>query len=81
MRSQVHVVLEVVEVVTHQVGDDAILLHQLLLQLSNTTLGGMELLLQGLNPSQLLGLHDHRIVHAVHPIFGLLKSVSYGNSH
>ena len=81
MHSQAHVVLEVVEVVTHQVGDDAILLHQLLLQLSNMTLRGMELLLQGLNPSQLLGLHDHHIVHTVHPIFGLLKSVSYGNSH
>ena len=73
MHSQVHVVLEVLEVVTHQVGDDMVLLYQLVLQVLNMTLRGMELLLKGLNPTKLLGLHDHCIVCAVHPILGLLK--------
>ena len=76
-----HVVLEVFEVVTHQVGDDAVLLCQLVLQLLDTTLGGMELLLKSLDSSQLFGLHNHHIVHTVHSIFSLLKSVSYSYSY
>ena len=67
-----------VEVVTHQGGDDVVLFCQLVLQFLHMTLGGVELLLQGLNPSQLFGLHDHHIVHTVHSIFSLLKSVNYG---
>ena len=71
MCGQVHVVLEVLEVVTHQVGDDVVLLCQLVLQILNSTLGGVELLLQGLDSSQLFGLHNHHIVHVVHSIFSL----------
>ena len=37
------------------------------------TLQGMELLLEGLNPTKLLGLHDHRVVHVAHPVFSLSK--------
>ena len=78
MCSQAHVVLEVLEVVTHQVGDDVVLLHQLVLQLLNTTLRGMELLLKGLNPAELFGLHDHRIVYAAHTVLSLLEVISDG---
>ena len=73
MCSQVHVVLEVFEVVTHQVGDDAVLLCQLVLQLLDTTLGGMELLLKSLDSSQLFGLHNHHIVHTVHRVIRLKR--------
>ena len=61
MGGQVHVVLKVFEVVTNQLSDDLILLLHLLLE-------GAELLLQGLNTTKLFGLHDHRIVRAVHRV-------------
>ena len=57
-----HVVLKMVEVVTHEVRDDTILVLQLVLQILITTLQGSELLLEGLNPSKLLSLYDHRII-------------------
>ena len=31
----------------------------------------MELLLKGLDPAKLLGLHDHHVVHAAHPVLSL----------
>ena len=76
MGGQTHVVLKVFKVVTHEVCDDAILLLQLVLQLLVTTLQGKELLLEGLNSSKLLGLHDHCIVRAVHPVFSLISQIS-----
>ena len=76
MGSQPHVVLEVFEVVTHQIGNDVILLSQLILQILITTLQGMELLLEGLDLTKLFGLHDHHIVCMVHPIFGLEGRIS-----
>ena len=66
-----HIVLKVFEVGTHEVCDDAILFLQLALQFLITTLQGKELLLEGLNLSKLFGLHNHHIVHVVHPIFSL----------
>ena len=74
VHSQVHVVLEVLEVVTHQVGNDMILLRQLVLQILIVTLQGMELLLKGLNPAKLFSLHDYCIVYMAHPIFSLLEA-------
>ena len=70
---QPHVVLKVVEVVTDQLGDDAILFHHLLLHLHHLRLGRAELLLQDLDPSELFSLHDHRVVQAVHRVIGLKK--------
>ena len=55
MGSQTHVVLKVFEVITHKLSNDTILLLYLLLE-------GVELLLQGLNSTELFSLHDHRIV-------------------
>ena len=63
-----HGVLKVLEVVTHQVGNDTILFHQLVLQLLIMTLQGKELLLEGLDPAKLFGLHDHHVVSVVHPV-------------
>ena len=71
MGSKAHVVLEVFEVVTHQVSNYAVLLHKLVLQVLIMTLESMELLLESLDPFQQFSLHDHRIVHTVHPIFSL----------
>ena len=65
---QVHVVLKMFKVVTHELCDDPILLHHFLLE-------GSELLLQGLDTTKLLGLHDHCIVRVVHCIVGLEKKV------
>ena len=76
MGSQTHVVLEVFKVVTHEVGDGMILFLQFVLQYLVATLQGKELLLEGLNTSKLFGLHDHRIVYAVHPIFSLSSQIS-----
>ena len=64
MGGQTHVVLKVLEVVTHKLSDDSILLLDLLFE-------GAELLLQGLDATKLLSLHDHCVVRAVHRIFGL----------
>ena len=71
MSGQPHVVLEMVEVVTNQLGDDAILFGHLLLHLDHLCLRRLELLFQGLNPTKLLGLHDHRVVRTVHRVVGL----------
>ena len=69
MGSQVHVVLKVFEVVTHELCDDSILFLDLLLE-------GAELLLQGLNTTKLFGLHDHHIVRAVHHVVQLEDQIS-----
>ena len=71
MHSEPHVVLEVFEIVTHQVGDDTVLLLQLVLQVLITTLKAMEPLLKSLDPAELFSLHDHYIVHVAHPILSL----------
>ena len=62
MGGQTRVVLKVLKVVTHKVCNDMILLLQLFLQLVIATLQCLEFLLEGLNASKLLGLHDHHIV-------------------
>ena len=49
MSGQPHVILEVVEVVTDQLGDDPILFRHLLLHFHHLRLRRAELLLQGLN--------------------------------
>ena len=72
---QTHVVLEVVEIVTNQLGDDPVLFHHLLLQICYFTLGRAELLFLGLDPTKLLGLHDHRIVRAVHHVLSLKRKI------
>ena len=64
MGSQSHVVLKVVEVVAHELCDNSILLLYLCPK-------GVELLLQDLDTTKLLGLHDHHIVRAVHHIIRL----------
>ena len=77
-----HVVLKMVEVVTHELCDDPILLRQLLLQFCHLCPGRVELLLQGLDLTELFSLHDHRIVCMVHRIIGLkgkVKSVDANN--
>ena len=61
------VVLEVVEVVTHQVGNNTVLFQQLLFQIVNSTLKGLDLF----KPQS---LHDHHVVHTVYPILSLSKS-------
>ena len=69
MGGQTHVVLKVLEVVTHKLSDDSILLLDLLFE-------GAELLLQGLDATKLLSLHDHCIVRVVHRVIRLeVKSV------
>ena len=75
MSGQAHVVLEMVEIVTNQLSDDSVLFHHLLLQIHCFTPGRAELLFQGLDPTKLLGLHDHRIVRAVHRVIGLDKTI------
>ena len=40
-------------------------------EIRDYTPGRAELLFQGLDPTKLLGLHDHRIVRAVHRVFSL----------
>ena len=75
MGSEAHVVLEVLEVVIHQVGDDAILLGQFVLQVLIMTLEVMELLLKSLNP-ELFSLHDHCIICVAHPVLSLLRRIS-----
>ena len=75
---QVHVVLKMVKVVTHELYDDPILFHHLLLQFYHFCPRRLELLLQGLDMTKLLGLHDHHIVHTVHHIIRLeVKSVDH----
>ena len=71
MGCEPHVVLKVIEVVTHEVGNDMILLCQLVLQLLILTLKVMELLLKSLDLAELFSLHDHRIVHMVHRVIRL----------
>ena len=66
-----HVVLEVVEVVTDQLGDDPILLGHLLLHLHHLRPRRMELFFQGLDPTKLFGLHNHHVVRTVHRVVGL----------
>ena len=76
MGGQAHVVLKMLEVVTNQLGDDSILFCRLQLQFHHLRPRRAELLLQGLNTTQLFGLHDHRIVRMVHCIIRLqVKSV------
>ena len=53
---------------TPSVGDDTVLFRHLLLHLDHLCPGRAELLLQGLNTTKLFGLHDHRIVRAVHHV-------------
>ena len=67
------IILKVLEVVTHQVGNDVVLLGQLVLQFLIVTLQGMELLLEDLDPAKLFSLHDHRIVCTAHPILSLSR--------
>ena len=76
--SELHIVLEVFKVVTHQLCNNAILFRQLVLQILDTTLSRVELLLQGLDPTQLFSLHDHHVVCVVYPVFSLTKVVSDG---
>ena len=57
--------------VTHELCDDLILFHHLLLQFCHLRPGRAELLLQGLDPTKLLDLHDHCIVRMVHCIVRL----------
>ena len=76
MSGQPHVVLEMVEVVTNQLGDDLILFGHLPLHLYHLRLRRSELLLQGFNPTKLFSLHNHRIVRVVHRVIGLRKSIS-----
>ena len=71
MSSQPHVVLEMVEVVTDQLGDDAILFCHLLLHLHHLRPGRAELLLQGLDLTELFSLHDHHIVRVVYCVLSL----------
>ena len=68
---QLHVVLEVVKIVTNQLGNDSILFHHLLLHLYHLRPRRAELLFQGLNPTELFGLHDHRVICMVHRVVGL----------
>ena len=75
MSGQAYVVLEVVEIVTDQLGDDPVLFHHLLLQVRYFAPGRAELLLQGLDPTKLLGLHDQHVVRTVHSVLGLEKKV------
>ena len=77
MGGEPHVVLKVIKVVTHQLSDDAILLDQFMLQILDMTLSRVELLLQGLNTAKLFCLHDHCIVHKVHPILSLSSQISW----
>ena len=70
---ELHVVLEMVEVVTNQLGDDSVLFRHLLLHFCHLRPRRVELLLQGLDPTELFSLHDHRIVCVVHHIIGLEK--------
>ena len=60
-----------VKVLINQLGDDVILFRHLLLHFYHLRPRRLELLLQGLNLTKLLGLHDHRIVRVVHHIIGL----------
>ena len=68
MGCEPHVVLEVIEDVTYQVGDDVVLLCQLVFKVLDLTLKAMNLLLESLDLSKLQHLHDHRIVSVVYCI-------------
>ena len=71
MGGKVHVGLEVIEVVTHQVGNDTVLFGQLVFKILDTPIKSMDLLFQDLDLSKLRSLHDHHIVHMVHRIVHL----------
>ena len=62
--------------VLYKLCDDTILFRRLLLQFYHLRLRRAELLLQGLDTTELFGLHDHCIVRVVHRVIRLkVKSV------
>ena len=69
-----HVVLKVVEVVTHELCDDPILFRHLLLYFHHLRPQRLELLLKGLDPTKLLSLHHHHVIQVMHRVVGLNKS-------
>ena len=71
MGSQAHVVLKMVKVVTHKLHDNPVLFRHLLLQFHHFCPGRVELLLQGFDPTELFGLHNHCVVCTVHCIIRL----------